>query len=207
MLKIALLLLISYSNALNSNSFCSLTEQVCKGYYDIYNNYKEVCEYEKCHKPYIYQCGSNNKCSKSATACIDYLDVNQLVKSTYYKTGLDGLVIAKHTYKNLQKNYTEKFKQFESRIKPCSKLVYSYEPSHVCMSGKNCYEKNRKHYKAMKKNVLTRIDCPCSTQLSYRCEKNYCALHRKACQSFKSNNITFTHKIAHCENDFILYEK
>lgn len=51
----------------------------------------------------------------------------------------------------------------------------------------------------MKKNVLTRIDCPCSTELSYKCEKNYCALHKEACESFKSNNITFTHKIADCE--------
>lgn len=200
-------------NGLKSNKFCNL-EKECVGKYDSTNNYKIVCEYDKCQHPYPYQCGSN-KCAANSTDCDEYQEAGRLLNSKLFKSAIDYFTLMNQNAKKMHLRYIENFKLFQSKIKNCSKPVFDWTRDQMCLTGHNCFRKDEISnnfnfmFSNLKKYNLIRIDCPCNGNFNYHCGLDYCAINKRACDNYLSIETKSLDRgnFTKCNNDMIVFEK
>ena len=129
----------------------------------------------KCHGNYSFVCG-DFICTKSQYTCH--------LLSLF--SGLKG----EH-----RKNY----ELFMNKIKDCPELPkYKWNKNDVCLNTKNC---KTHHYPNSPFHVLwivslKLIECKCNQKYSYVCNKDYCALDKRACDNLKKK----TAGIKHCSH-------
>lgn len=180
------------ANAFKSSDICIITEEVCKGHYDKYENYETKCEREKCSGKIDFQCGIDH-CSSSPETC-EKLRNLQLVFKSLVKS-------------RINENKLHSIKVFLKSIRKCPSEAYEWDINDICLNGKNCYSKQVLPLRYEKVRLIKKIDCLCEKKHSYKCEKDYCAANKKACDTFAAsylNNSTF--RINACGNDRRVYK-
>ena len=166
----------------------SLLCSECSGITLSSNDFCKLAEPEKCSQrnaPHVFQCGAS-MCAKNETDCKEYTSVHEKLKYKGLFTFIDAMTSRKYSmHLRLQQN----FKSLRSKINKCSLTSYQWQPSDMCMRGRNCFQK--KITNAIL-NVIFRIkkvSCPCPANKPYVCgkQKNVCSLNREACDSFTKN--------------------
>ncbi len=71
------------------------------------------------------------------------------------------------------------FNSFKNQIKNCSKPTYKLNPNDVCFYKIECKKSHR--------IFQTESDeCKCSGKFSYKCNSDYCAVNKQACDVLKN---------------------
>ena len=81
---------------------------------------------------------------------------------------------------------------FVSLAKSLQDCTYSLDVTQdVCMNEEKCYEQSVVALRSglVKLRLYKLVDCKCALKFNYHCkhqDKNYCAIHSDACDSFKT---------------------
>jgi hypothetical protein len=132
------------------------------------NKYKisEIC-YPKarkkieCHGQYNYNC-NNSVCTKNKYTC----EMMSLF------SGLKG-------------EYLKKYKSVLNVIKKCPEPpINKWKPNDVCLNTKDCVSTLMSIWSF---NRIKQKECKCRGKYDYRCNQDYCALNKRACERLKKN--------------------
>lgn len=183
--------------SIKSTDICFASEKYCKGVYDLKNQYQTRCEVF-CQGKYSYSCGTD-RCAVSKAVCDEHQNILQTL-SIFFKS-------VKYRAEK------EKYLIFNQTVKKCPNMAYTWQPSDICVNGVSCYQ--RKEIPMRNDNIysLKKIVCPCKGEFNYRCGKDYCAVHSKACEGFFLRDVGITKNeaaslgIRGCGNDFLTIKK
>ena len=111
--------------------------------------------------------------------------------------------------------FREKLRIFRNKIPDCHTKPYVFKSSDICISVKNCHEKDKSRMSYDVDGVKIRfekskkkVDCPCKGPLTYVCNnqgRNYCAFNQNACESFITRRLSQAktlYAIKRCRNNF-----
>jgi hypothetical protein len=97
-----------------------------------------------------------------------------------------------HGIKNIQKTEKEylffqnNFEAFMKLIKKCPKLPkYKWNPNDVCLIAENCFQTS---FWLIWSTLLKPCECNFRGEYNFKCDNNYCALDKRACDYVKQNN-------------------
>lgn len=89
--------------------------------------------------------------------------------------------------------YKQRYELFKKQIRNCSQSIkYKWNSKDVCLNAKNCIKPSIHRLWSIQ---MIPIECKCTGKHSFRCNGNYCALNKQACDGLKSKPIT---KIMKC---------
>ena len=99
-----------------------------------------------------------------------------------------------HGIKNIQKTekdfllFQNNFEAFMKLIKKCPILPkYKWNPNDVCLNTKDCFQTSSWRIWS---TLLKPGECKCKGKYKYKCNSDYCALDKRACDYVKQNNST-----------------
>ena len=128
-----------------------------------YDNYCYKINDFACYGEYIFTC-SDFLCTKSQYTC----HVLSL-------------------FSNLRGKHTNNYVSFMNKIENCSKQPkYKWNKNKVCLNTKNCL-KTSIHRLWSSKTKL--IECKCIGKYNFRCNTDYCALNKQACDGLKKKMV------------------
>jgi hypothetical protein len=141
-----------------------------------------------CKKLEIY--GKEQECKgKYSLSCADIL----CAKDRYSCQGIRLL----HGIKSIQKTekdyqfFKNNFEAFIKLIKKCPKqLKYKLNSNDVCLNTKDCFKSSLWRIWS---TLLKTDECKCRGKYNFRCNSDYCALDKQACDTLKQvkqSNIT-----------------
>ena len=172
-------------------------------------------------------CGQH-MCSRNETECKKYLKAENAFKAYQKYEQIQSVTLLSHIRYDIGIKLAEHFKQFQSKIKSCSKTVYKWQPNDMCLRAINCFQvihdrirfrrqtdpsKKTQPFKSIKN--LEPIDCPCPKHKPFACRhqnNKYCSVSKQACNS-SGQRVTFVISkdkqiqisvIKKCGNDFDL---
>jgi len=97
-----------------------------------------------------------------------------------------------HGIKNIQKTekdylfFQNNFEAFMKLIKKCPKLPkYKWNPNDVCLIAENCFQTSLWRIWS---TLFKPGECKCRGRYNYKCNSDYCALDKRACDYVKQNN-------------------
>ena len=128
--------------------------------------------------------GIEQECkSKYSLSCADIL----CAKNRYSCQGIRLL----HGIKSIQKTeegyqfFQNNFEAFMKLIVKCPKLPkYKWNPNDVCLNNKNCFPTSSW---IIWSTLFKLGECRCRGKYNYKCNSDYCALKKQACDSLKEN--------------------
>ncbi len=181
-----LFLTFNLTLSLESTDFCKLEQKVCKGHYDVKQNYQIKCGLNDCPEKFSIKC-SINICSNNKTECKVLKQLNSYVN---YVLGKQDKINPKIEERN----------KFIKHTQVCENKIYKYDSNDFCFAGMNCIKRFVSLSGMGYNYVNKKIDCKCPNEYSFKCGK-YCTIDSNACDHYKSNEnkILFT-KINKCSN-------
>jgi hypothetical protein len=123
-----------------------------------------------CQNIYNFNCDSN-LCAKYQSSC---QTINSLfrAKNNFYRYEKDFIL------------YSIQYKSFLEQIKECPKTAeYKWKPNDVCLNTKDCVNT---FITIWSLNQIKKRECKCIGKYSYRCNSDYCALNKQACDGLKN---------------------
>jgi hypothetical protein len=91
-----------------------------------------------------------------------------------------------HKYERDYLYFKDKYESFMNQVKDCpERQKYEWNPNDVCLNAKNCFKLNIWYQKKAE-------ECKCIGKLNYKCNSDYCAADKRACNKImkrKKNNI------------------
>lgn len=180
-----LFLILAFSDHvhnLHTHDLCLKTQKECKGNSNPFH-YQIICSYLNCHGHFKKQCG-DNYCAKTTKICNDFLAYKMYKMTTVYKT-----------YNK------KKFENFLQNINVCSKALYKFNASDICINGKNCAVKKVFAHRNSPLSIIKKSSCLCSKHYSYHCGKHHCAVNKSVCDAFNLNSkIIMSYDLKDCGN-------
>jgi len=171
--KILLFLLsIKTILSLNSNDFCYSTEVMCLNNRECTKECNDLFRKYKC---------SRNLCTVNKTKCDEYIN--------------------EKWFDILSLSYSNRISRFQSRIKNCTKVTFKLDPKDVCTNiNKICFEESFffDSFSTNVSKIKKRQDCKCNGKYSYKCEDNFCAVKKRACDAFITLKSKLINKILKC---------
>ena len=161
-----------------------------------------ICEDTDCHSKHSYKC-AENICSINKKECDDYIDFAHYTSMVAKDNKYNHVFLRQNTY-------VDKFKLFHKKIQICAEKIHILQPNDFCKNAFNCLHRQEVfsklstfRFRSSKKYTLKKIDCPCRGNFSYHCGKEFCAVHKTACDLaqkkesyFKINR--FTNEVKSC---------
>lgn len=122
-----------------------------------------------CQNKHNYNCG-HGLCSVDRSSCQN-LAIFYLIK----KYEIEGYSIYK--YKQVS---------FLNSIKDCNEVAnYKWNSNDVCSNSKDC-KHPPSHRLWLWSNKMNQNECKCSGKYNYRCNSDYCALYKEACNGLNT---------------------
>ena len=172
--------------SLQSSDLCNRVQKECRGQYDLNLNYQIKCESISCHGRYSYEC--NDKCATDETTCYNY----ETFRISNQRNRADIFSILNSFHTNGYKSGKDKLKNFEQNILSCPERSYEFKLNHICLKGKDCYEKIKQFRNFKSHYIYRKVKCLCSSIYNYECHDLYCSTNQQSCDYFK--NITIEAK-------------
>jgi len=123
--------------------------------------YPKAGEKMECHGKYNYNCG-DFVCTKNEYSC-QMLSLFSVLKGDHFK----------------------KYESFIKEIKECPKPPkYKWQPNHVCLNTNDCVTTLKRIWPY---NRVKLTACKCTGKYIYKCNHDYCALNKLACEGLKKN--------------------
>lgn len=155
------ILLISSILKVNLTGLCRNREKTCN--YD--SNNSSRCIPAECNAPYGFQCGT------------DYCSSNKLLCDYYKNYNLVLYLVENKENKRFHKKLI-------SSIIDCSKVIYEFKSTDVCLNEAGCVEKKIIQLRYNKIVSTKQINCPCTEAHSYQCINKICSINKRACEIY-----------------------
>lgn len=179
---------------LKSNHICSLSENTCRGSFNLANKYIVKCDKSECNKKYEFKC-SSEYCTVNSEHCTNFHNLKVLLKT---------IMKSSRTYEK----YIAKYMSFIKGIQNCSESADELQSNDICMNGMNCFVKKPLKLRYSGLHLYNRIECPCSELNSYQCGM-YCTVHKNVCLELNTNATklaSMSSLIKKCGNDNTILE-
>ena len=171
--------LAAFAAVSSHSEYCLNTNQECTGIYSLPKVYTLKCLHLKCQGDLAYQC-KNNLCTVNKSMCKRFHKINETIQSVKIDS------VKREMYEKLTENITE-----------CPPVKYDLKPKDVCLNTKSCL------YMETQMNIDTngtkKLLCPCVGKNSYYCGLHHCAVHSRACDTFKVTR-SYKKTITKCES-------
>jgi len=154
-ISIFLFLIIGIAVSLKPFEICKNSQQVCKGTYNSFNEYKLDCNPISCQGYHHFKC-KGIYCTNNAKSCIFFYDLNRP------KTSMLRLP---------QRPFDPSF--YAKQINDCKPIEYKLNQQDICWNSKTCVLHEMLSAK--------RIQCPCKGKHNYHCANKYCTLNSIVC--------------------------
>ena len=108
--------------------------------------------------------------------------------SIMFKVSLHSTIMSSKV-KLIRSKLIDGLNKLTSGIRLCPKLKYVWKAEDACVSQKTCFTPrkfnvtNQYRRKMYPKFGLARVDCPCKGLYAYECEKSFCTLNKRVCDS------------------------
>jgi hypothetical protein len=123
--------------------------------------FPKEAEITECHGKYKYNCG-DFVCTKNEYSC-QMLSLFSVLKGDHFK----------------------KYESFIKEIKECPKPPkYKWQPNDVCLNTNDCVSTLKRIWPY---NRVKLTACKCTGKYIYKCNHDYCALNKLACEGLKKN--------------------
>ena len=160
-MKLCLLIILvtfNFTHSIKLNDFC-FRKETCEASSD--------CK-ERCYGKFSFKCG-HGLCSTNKYNC----------QSIKLFSIISGHLRNDIQYEEFEKNY----QIFLQRIADCPLVDYNWTANDVCLNSKSCYYKPNIPFRLINKkiNLIKYTDCDCIGEYSYKCDHNFCARHKNAC--------------------------